>query len=105
MVTITAGVTDQVAAIISDTLNGWFRPYLRFDPVVVRPRYDDWYDEDYLEAWIVWEGEYAYMDHSRTNSLRRIIEPRLNELGVTLPLHLRSIAKWEWEPNKERILK
>ena len=55
MATITKDITDQVAAIIGDTLNGWFQPHLSFDPVVVRQRYDDWYGEDYLEAWIVWE--------------------------------------------------
>ena len=105
MATITQDTTDQVAAIIGDTLNGWFQPHLRFDPIVVRQRYDDWYGEDYLEAWIVWEGDYAYMDHSRTNGLSLDIGPQLDELGVELFIHTHYIAKWEWEPNKERILK
>ena len=105
MATLTKDITDQVAAIIGDTLNGWFQPHLHFDPIVVRQRYDDWYGEDYLEAWIVWEGDYAYMDHSRTIGLSRIIYPHLDELGVDMRLHPHFIAKWEWEPNKERILK
>lgn len=105
MATITQDTTDQVAAIIGDTLNGWFLPHLRFDPVVVRQRYDDWYGEDYLEAWIVWEGDYAYMDHSRTISLSRILYPQLDELGVDLRLNSHYIAKWEWDLNKEQILK
>lgn len=105
MATITSDITDQVAAIIGDTLNGWFQPDLQFGPIVVRQQYDDWYDEDYLEVWIVWEGDYAYMDHSRTNGLSLDIEPQLDALGVDLFIHPHYIAKWEWEPNKERILK
>ena len=45
------------------------------------------------------------MDHSRTIGLSRIIYPHLDELGVDMRLHPHFIAKWEWEPNKERILK
>ncbi len=105
MATITSDTTDRVAAIIGDTLNGWFQPHLTFDPIVVRQRYDDWYGEDYLEVWIVWEGDYACMDHSRTIGLSRIIRPRLDELGVDLFLHPHYIAKWDWELNKERILR
>lgn len=105
MATITKETTDRVAAIIGGTLNGWFQPHLRFNPIVVRQRYDDWYDEDYLEAWIVWEGDYAYMDYSRINGLPIDIEPELGELGVNLSLDSHYIAKWEWELNKGRILK
>ena len=81
MATITSDTTDRVAAIIGDTLNGWFQPHLTFSPIVVRQRYDDWYGEDYLEAWIVWEGDYAYMDHSRTIGLYRFVEPLLERTG------------------------
>ena len=105
MATIPSDTTDRVAAVIGDTLNGWFQPHLNFDPIVVCQRYDDWYDEDYLEAWIVWEGDYGKMDHRRTIGLSRIIQPQLEELGVDLFLHEHYIAKWEWELNKERILK
>ena len=105
MATITKDTTDRVAALIGDTLNGWFQPHLHFDPIVVRQRYDDWYGEDYLEAWIVWEGDYAYMDHYRTSGLPLDIEPELNELGVKLSLHQHYIAKWDWELNKERLLR
>ncbi len=105
MATITQDTTERVAAIIGDTLNGWFQPHLSFDPVVVRQRYDDWYGEDYLEAWIVWEGDRDYMDHSRINGLAVDIEPELDGLGVDLPVHSHFIAKWEWDINKARILK
>ena len=105
MVAIGKDVTEQVAGIIGDTLNGWFAGHLRFEPVVVRQRYDDWYDEDYLEAWIVWEGNHDKMDHLLTGGLPVAVEPRIDALGVDLRLHPRYIAKWEWELNKERILK
>ena len=105
MAAITSDTTDRVAAVIGDTLNGWFQPHLNFDPIVVRQRYDDWYDEDYLEAWIVWEGDYAYMDHRLTISLSRTIQSQLDDLGVDLPLDEHYIAKWEWDLNKERIIK
>ena len=105
MVAVSSDITERVAAIIGDTLNGWFEGQLRFDPVVVRQRYDDWYDEDYLEAWIVWDGDYDKMDPRRLNTLHRYIYPYLDEVGVDLRLHPHYIAKWEWTPNKERILK
>ena len=105
MAAFTKDITDQVAAIIGDTLNGWFQPHLNFDPIVVRQRYDDWYGEDYLEAWIVWEGDYGRMDHRKTIGLPLDIMPQLDELGVGLLVHQHYIAKWEWELKKERILK
>ena len=81
MAAITSDITDRVAAVIGDTLNGWFQPHLNFDPIVVCQRYDDWYDEDYLEAWIVWEGDYAYMDHSRTNTSVPVRRTRAGRVG------------------------
>lgn len=105
MAAISSDITARVAAIIGDTLNGWFEGQLRFDPIVVRQRYDDWYDEDYLEAWIVWDGDHSKMDHLLTTTLYRHVEPYLDEVGVELPLHPWYIAKWEWELNKEQILK
>ena len=105
MDTIAKDITDQVAATIGDTLNGWFQPHLHFDPIVVRQRHDDWYGEDYLEAWIVWEGDSDYMDYSRINGLRRVIEPQLEEMGVDLFIHPHYIAKWDWDLNKKRLIK
>lgn len=105
MATITKDITDQVATIIGDTLNGWFQPHLNFDPIIVRQRYDDWYGEDYLEAWIVWEGDHDYMDHSRINGLPLDIEPELDELGVNLSVHQHYVAKWEWDLMHEKLLK
>ena len=105
MATITKDTTDRVAALIGDTLNGWFQPHLHFDPIVVRQSYDDWYGEDYLEAWIVWEGNHDYMDHSRINGLPLDIEPELDKLGVNLSIHQHYVAKWEWDLIHEKLLK
>ena len=105
MVAVSSDITERVAAIIGDTLNGWFEGQLRFDPVVVRQRYDDWYDEDYLEAWIVWEGNHDKMDHSRTITLHRYVYPYLDEAGIALRFHPRFVAKWDWDLNREQLLK
>ena len=105
MAAISSDSTARVAAIIGDTLNGWFEGQLRFDPIVVRQRYDDWYDEDYLEAWIVWDGDRGKMDHLRMGGLSVAIEPQLDDLGISLPLYPWYIARWEWDLNKEQILK
>lgn len=105
MVAVSSDITERVAAIIGDTLNGWFEGQLRFDPVVVRQRYDDWYDEDYLEAWIVCDGDRGKMDPYRLNTLHEFVYPYLDEAGIAMLLHPHYIAKWEWEINKERFLK
>ena len=105
MSTISSDITERVAAIIGDTLNGWFEGQLRFAPIVVRQRYDDWYDEDYLEAWIVWDGDYGKMDHLLTTTLYQYVEPYLDEVGVELRLHPHFIAEWDWNLNRERLLK
>ena len=105
MVTIGRDVAEQVAGIIGDTLNGWFAGDLCFDPVVVRQRYDDWYDEDYLEAWIVWEGNHDKMDPSLTITLHRYVYPYLDEVGIDVRLHPRFVARWDWDLNREQLLK
>ena len=105
MAAISSDITERVAAIIGDTLNEWFAEHLRFDPIVVRQRYDDWYDEDYLEAWIVLDGDHSKMDSHRLNTLHEYVYPYLDEVGVALQLHPHYIAKWEWELNKGRFLK
>ena len=45
------------------------------------------------------------MDHSRTSGLPLDIEPELDERGVNLSLHQHYVAKWDWELNKERLLR
>ena len=105
MATITSDTADQIAAAIGDTLNGWFQPHLNFHPIVVRQCHDYWYDEDYLEAWIVWEGDYAYMDHRRTVGLSLDLKPQLDALGVELDLHSHYVAKWEWDLKRDQLLR
>ena len=105
MAAISSDITARVAAIIGDTLNGWFEGQLRFDPIVVRQRYDDWYDEDYLEAWIVLDGDRSKMDPHRLNTLHEYVYPYLDEVGIAILLHPHYIAKWEWESNKGQLLK
>ncbi len=105
MATITEDTAEQVAAVIGDTLNGWFQPNLHFGPIVVRQLHDDWYGEDYLHVWIVWEGDYSYMDHHRTVGLPLDIEPQLDALGVDIRIHPMYIEKWDWDLNRERLLR
>ncbi len=40
-----------------------------------------------------------------TITLYQFVEPLLDDLGIDLRPHPHFIAKREWEPNKERILK
>ena len=103
-ITIPSETTDKVAAIISETLNGWFQPHLNFDPVVVLQKHDDWYGEDFLEAWMIWEGDRAYLNPRRTNGLSLDIRPQLEALGLDLDLHSHYLPKREWEKHKEEIL-
>ena len=107
MATITKDTADQVAAIIGDTLNGWFQPNLHFGPIIVRQLHDDWYGEDYLHVYIVWEGDRSYIDHSRTIGLPLDIRPQLDAIGIApdLDLHHMYVEKWDWDLNHERVLK
>ena len=103
MATITSDTTDRVAAIIGDTLNGWYQDKLRFGPITVRQLLDHW-NEEYLHAYIVWEGDYRYMDHRRRSDLVLELQPRLAALGVDLDLHPAYVEKWDWDLNHARLL-
>ena len=104
MATITKDTAEQVAAIIGHTLNDWFQPNLHFGPIIVRQLYDHW-NEEYLHVYIVWEGDYRYMDHRRRADLALDLRPQLDALGVDLDLHTMYVEKWDWDLNHERLLK
>ena len=80
--TVSDSVKDQVAAIVRRHLEERFGVQLVFGPIVVVPR-TSYYGDDYLQTYVVYEGDGDQLDPGFLNSLYRRMRPELSELGVT----------------------
>ena len=97
MVTTTPkAVTDEVANIVRQALENHFGDMIVFDPILVMPKIDH-YGDEYLQIYIVFDGDQKLIDPGWTLGLIGRIRPNLIELGVeTLPSKM-FVEKSEWE--------
>ena len=80
--TVSDSVKERVAAIVRRHLEERFGDRFVFDPIVVVPRIS-YYGDDYLQTYVVYEGDGDQLDPGFLNSLYRRMRPELLELGIT----------------------
>lgn len=98
MTTLTS-ISDQVAGLVRCQLTERFADEFVFDPIVVVPKVDHDGDE-YLQIYIVFDGEQAGLDAGWTAGLPVRIRPDLLALGVPNVPTPSFIAKPEWEQSQ-----
>ena len=87
---------EKVADIARDLLNERFGNDLVFDPVFAKSLVDH-YGDDYIQLYLVFDGDEKKLDLDWTIEMVFEMEPALNELGVyDLPGKF-FIKKSEWE--------
>ena len=94
-------VLEKVADIARGLLYERFPDDFVFDPIIVEPRIDH-EGIEYLQLYIVYDGEYAKLDPLWTASLSLKMEPALLELGITELPSKAYIEKSEWEAGPPR---
>lgn len=93
---VSAEVTEKVAAVARDLLYERFGDDFIFDPIIVEQKVDHDGDE-YLEIYIVYDGDYKNLDPGWTVGLGLRMMPALFEIGVAEPPGHLLIEKSEWE--------
>ena len=92
----TEETSRKVAGIVKEYLNAWFEAEgLVFDPIVVIPRFFD--DEEYLDIYVVYDGDGDRLDSACTITLPRLIRERITDEEVAGPLPISYVEKSEWE--------
>ena len=94
-------VLEKVADIARGLLYERFQDDFVFDPIIVEPRIDH-EGIEYLQLYIVYDGEYAKLDPLWTARLGLMMEPALLELGITETPSKAYIEKSEWEAGPPR---
>ena len=94
-------VLEKVADIARGLLYERFQDDFVFDPIIVEPRIDH-EGIEYLQLYIVYDGEYSRLDPLWTARLGLMMEPALLELGITETPSKAYIEKSEWEAGPPR---
>ena len=89
-------VLEKVADIAKGLMEERFGDDFVFDPVFVKEKVDH-DDEDYLEIYILYDGDYKSLDPGWTVGLGLRMESALLEIGVSeIPAHA-LVEKSDWE--------
>ena len=96
MLTLTEAETEKLADAIKSTLYERFKDAFVFDPIVIRTK-TDYYGDDYLHIYIIYEGDRANLDSKWTLGLIGRIEPTLDELGIPGVPSKSFVPKFEWK--------
>ena len=93
----TEETSRKVAGIVKEYLNAWFGAEgLVFDPIVVIPRFSD-DNEEYLEIYVVYDGDGDRLDAGCIITLPRLIRDRITDEEASGPLCLSYVEKSEWD--------
>ena len=91
--------TDKVEEIVRELLDERFGDEFVFDPIEITPRvFDDGeYAEDYLQIFIVFDGDSERLPPSWTGTLARRIRPAMMKMGWEISISKSFVEKSEWE--------
>ena len=93
---ITEELLEKVGEIVKVRLNELYGDSLIFDPVFVERKFD-FYGEDYMHIYIVFEGDEKVFEAKWRGGIEWLIRSDLNEFGVKKsPSHSIS-KKSEWD--------
>ena len=93
---ISREVADEFADLVRQALEERFKDDLVFDPIVVEPIIGH-YGDEYLDTFVVYQGEYKKLDPGWTLTLPRLLEPEMIRLGVSTVPFFSYVPKDEWE--------
>ena len=93
---VSSETLEKVADIARDLLEERFGDDFVFDPIFVKEKVDH-DDEEYLEIYIIYDGDYAKLDPGWTVGLGLRMMPALLEIGVTEPPAHALAEKSDWE--------
>ena len=92
----------KVENIVRSALAERFKDEFVFDPVIVQPRFDH-YDEEYLDIWIVFDGDQKRLDPHWTAGLSGLVldEVTEDEVPVVPSKHFIKQSTWKrmYEPH------
>lgn len=80
-------LADKVGELVGESLREHFKDDFVFDPILVEPAIDHDGDE-YLDIFIIYEGDYKKLDPGWSSGLPMLLRPGLVDLGITsIPCH------------------
>ena len=97
---------DEVASITAAILEERFGDDFAFGPIVVIPKVDDHYPDDvfpYVHIYVVFDGDQAKLDPSRTRKISRQLTPLLEEIGVYDWPITSYVSKSDWKRTERRM--
>ena len=91
--------TDKVEALVRELLDERFGDEFVFDPIEVHARiFDDGIDvEDYLEIYVVFDGDPKRLPASWTAGLAVLMEPGMMKMGCELDISKAFFTMAEWK--------
>lgn len=93
---ITKTVTDEMARLVGAALRERYQDEdLVFDPIIAE-RVIDHYGDEYVDIFVIFDGDEGKLDDRWTNGLWIQLDPHLERLGITSVPGLSFVEKSEW---------
>ena len=93
---ITRTVTDTMAKLVGDALRERFKDDgLVFDPIIAE-RAVDHYGDEYVDIFVIFDGDQKKLDARWINGLWMMLDPEMEELGITSVPGISFVEKSEW---------
>lgn len=89
-------VADLIRKVLEEHYDKHYKGEFVFDPIVVVPRYD-MDDNEYMRAYVVFDGDFYRLDREFRFRLLTILHPQVMEMGIEQFLGVSFVEKGEWE--------